>query len=173
MDAVQVPVFIQSWQHECCGTMFAIGSHVAWFLGVDPDGFWARALGEKGPSWSRHLPVISRVEGLKDEPENFVVGTDGLRVFVQWDSYLAPTPQGVTVPGPLVEDHHIDVPAEATPTRGVVRRVRTVHQGYLEGMPRPGDAALADVVEVQRWNPDDEVRSRRFVGFLVDLDVEH
>ena len=153
--------------------MFAVGSPVAWLLGTDPDRFWARALGEKAPSWSRHLPVISRIKGFEGEPENFVVGVDGLRVYLPWDSSLAPTPKGVTVPGPLVEDHYIDVPAEAAPTRGVVKRVRTVHLGYLEGMPRPGDAALLDVVEVQRWNSDDEEHDRRFMGFLVDLEAEH
>ncbi|WP_146211311.1 DUF6578 domain-containing protein [Quadrisphaera granulorum] len=174
---MRIPVFVSDWQHECCGEMFAVGSSVAWRLGVDEESFSAKVLADEAPSWSQHLPIVDSLKDLSGyESGGTVLGTGDLRVFARIDTTLTLTDQGALVRGPLLEDHHVTVPEEVAPTLGVVKAIRKVAIAYEQGatpqdlVPAPGSARLTKVVETQRWNSDDD--GRRFIGFLVDLAVD-
>lgn len=172
-----VPVFVQGWQHECCGEPFAVGSRVAWRLAADEGAFFATALGEHAPRWSRTLPLVAWLDPTgSGQDGGAVLGSGDLRAFVHLDTEPATDPGGVLVRGPLLEDQHVGVPQAVSPTQGVVRRVRTVRvadeRDAASGgrVPAPGSARLANVVETERWNSDED--GRRFIGFLVDLEVD-
>lgn len=174
-----VPVFVESWQHECCGKPFAVGSRVAWRLAADEPTPLLAALGSHRPPWTQTLPVVKRLEAADGDHIGALVAGGGLRVFARGATSSVEgedSAGGVLVHGPLVEDHHIGVPPEVDPVRGVVRRVRTVRVAYERDaasgsrVPAPGSARLADVAETERWNSDED--GRRFIGFLVELEVD-
>lgn len=152
-----VPVWMDSWQYECCGDPFAVGDRVRWSLRPADLGFLAPVLGALLPGWhADDLPLI-RV----DDPT--VVGRGDLAVV------LAPgQPHRV---GLLAEEHHGEIPEGAPATTGTVASIRVVRwrseerpPGGRTWHPVPGSAELEDVTEAERPGGD---------GFLVELAVRY
>lgn len=149
-----VPVWMDSWQYECCGDPFAVGDRVHWTVHPADLEFLAPPLGALLPDWrADDLPLI-RV----DDPT--VVGRGDLAVV------LAPgQPHRV---GLLAEEHHGGVPEGAPATTGTVAGIRVVRWQTEERPPGgwypvPGSAELEDVAEADR--------SDSGVGILVELAV--
>ncbi|MHA6784578.1 DUF6578 domain-containing protein [Pseudonocardia saturnea] len=152
-----VPVWMDSWQYECCGAPFAVGDRVRWTLQPADLEFLAPPLGALLPDWTvDDLPLIRA-----DDP--IVVGRGDLAVV------LAPgQPHRV---GLLAEDHHVGIPEGAPATAGTVASIRVVRwrteerpPGGRAWYPVPGSAELEDVAEAVR--PGGE-------GFLVELAVRY
>ena len=54
-----VPVWVEGWQHQCCGKDFAVGDEVRWTL-VEGDENWHRSvLGQAYPRWAAELDLDS------------------------------------------------------------------------------------------------------------------
>jgi hypothetical protein len=174
-QAVQVPVWVESWQLQCCGEPFEVGAAVSWRLTTDSKDFILRALGARAPAWSAALPRLAEVTG--SEVSGATFGADGLNVFIDPSVDARPVgPNGVLL-RLLVEDHHVGVPDAVVPTPGQVSRIDLVRFGYERDddhqacRPRAGDAALTEVARADKW-PVDEVDGRSFVGYLVQLEVD-
>jgi Family of unknown function (DUF6578) len=165
------PVFVEHWQHECCGAPFAIGQTVEWTLVVDdPAGglipedllvdFGAAVAGEFAEDGT--------------EPALHVVTDDGLNA--AWHG-ARPESGRLLVRGSLREEHHGGVPEGLPATRGTVQRIRLVSQSYEERSERnwypTGEiTALRDLVEVpDMFRKDLERTGISETGVLVDLEV--
>lgn len=170
-------VWVESWQFQCCGEDFKVGDTVDWRLKGSSGDWAANLLGRHAPSPVGLLPVVDQLPGDGFLRVGTVVGTGGLWAFVPSKANTPPPPghpeQWV---GQLSEDHHIGVPEDAPTTTALVRRIRLVRVEYHHDpvqqaqVPTPGTATIEDVDPAPRW-PVDRVADRRFIGFLVDLDV--
>lgn len=145
-----VPVWVDSWQYECCGDPFAVGDRVRWTLRPADLEFLAPPLGALLPDWhADDLPLI-RV----DDPT--VVGRGDLAVV------LAPgQPHRV---GLLAEEHHGGIPEGAPATTGTVASIRVV-RWRSDRLPVPGSGELEYVAEAERPVAG--------AGFLVELAVRY
>jgi hypothetical protein len=124
---VRLTVWVEEWQHACCGEPFSIGSTVRWTL-AEPEREYL------DPLFRRDLAV--RVDR---EQDRHGVLTD----------LDAPVTAGTITAIRSVRVRYAPVPGED-------ERVRA---------PVPGSAELTDV---DRSNGD-EMRSRSFAGYLVEL----
>lgn len=176
---VRVAVFVERWQHECCGDEFAVGDRVVWTLGVD--GGWRHALlARHAPSRAVELDVVGVAGPDGAGRGGVLLSGDGVHAFLPDEPAppLTDATDGRTTRSVVLfeEGHHGDVPEAVPPTSGVVtavRLVRLAHRLDPAGRahePVAGSAALEDVRRAGRWQPD-EVDGRTFVGFLVDLTV--
>jgi hypothetical protein len=180
MTRLLVPVVVEGWQYECCGTPPAVGDRVTWRLvlqqppwapaSVDlpvsveplPDGEreqWERLGNDPGPD-----PVMARLGGLA------VLVRDASRV------------SDGRIRGVLQEDHHVVVPTGVPSTTGRITRVRLVSREYRQ-VPRrslhalPGTEELLDVPAAPpslpyEPAPEDALVWRLTPEVLVDLEVD-
>jgi len=124
---VRLTVWLEDWQHQCCGEPFSIGSTLGWTLAG---------------------------------PEEYV------------DSLFAPD---LAVHVDHIDDRHgMHVDLDTPQTVGTVTAIRSVRVRHARDpnnerswSPVPGSAELA---EVERSNGD-EMRSRDFAGYLVEIQV--
>jgi hypothetical protein len=154
---VILPVLVESWQQQCCGTPFAVADPVAWTLRFVPGA----------GAGSETLEVL--VEA-------------GASVVRLGGACLALRDGGRpgTLRGAVLEDHHGDVPEGHPATDGTVRRIRVVNREFVphtveprswvraDGAPRYRDVRTtphryAFVQDGARMNQDTEL--------LVDLEV--
>jgi hypothetical protein len=169
-----IPVWVEGWQHQCCGEDFAVGDEVRWTL-VEGDEDWHRSvLGEAYPSWEADLDLDSdqMVHSGRTETEWVVRRRGGLAVTIVAARDQPGQTRRVGLPG---EEHHHDAPQGAPQTLGTVRRIRVVYCRYAAPVaselvePVPGSATFVDATKALKW--PDEGDERRFIGYLVDLDV--
>lgn len=172
---VRVVVSVEDWQFQCCGDDFAIGDTVSWRLVGGDDDWVATTLGDHAPPPVGRLPVIGQLAG--DMGAGTVVGIGDLRVFLADRGQEPAVEQADRWVGQLSEDHHVvGAPEDLPLTTAVVSRIRLVRVGYHDDpvqqaqVPTPGTATTEDVDPAPRW-PEERVAGRRFIGFLVDLDV--
>jgi hypothetical protein len=162
------PVFVEDWQHECCGEPFGVGDTVAWRLGLghDPDGMWG---------WPDEMLVELRPTGRRESGEQYIVTlASGLQVAVGRSAVT----EGGVVRGTLTEDHHGVVPDEVRPVEGVVRRLRVVRQRKRRHdrswTPVAGAVELRDVRTMpdafESFDPEAR-ESWTELGALADLEV--
>jgi hypothetical protein len=136
-DLRRVPVLLESWQIECCGTPPGVSDQVSWTLVLAPAGGAAQdERAEVGFELvARPWPLgPGATSGLRFDPgDEWPTRLDagGLHVF-----WRAPAPQRgqVAVTGRLLADHHGAVPDRFPPTVGTVTRVRVRTRAYV---PRP------------------------------------
>ena len=144
----RVPVFLEHWQIECCGTPPAIGDRVDWSLVFDgPEPGTARDPVGETELDAVAVPVpIDPGDGA--EPIT-LTRLDAGGLHAHWR-----TPDGRTGPvrlsGQLIMDRHGEVPYELPRTVGTVARVRIVTRHYVETEPRmyrtgPGQPRYRDV----------------------------
>ncbi|GAA4086800.1 DUF6578 domain-containing protein [Streptomyces shaanxiensis] len=169
-------VFYDDWQMECCGTPFKVGDEVSWpLLMSDADG-------KLGGRWHDQLTKIAGpVEDLPAKGGAVRVARDetGLTVALHQDP-VALVPQedlGEVAPGDrirlvgllTVECH---TGADLPDTRGWVRAIQVVTQGWAETAPGSltrepvaGERSLRSVWECPKWFGD------AGVGVIVTLEV--
>ena len=132
MGALRVPVFVEDWQLECCGTPPGVGDRVEWVLVFHADPPGGVPAGVDGVTLDAVAsPYAVSGDGVfRIEPADFPTRLDagGLRA-------LWPAPRAadgpVRVSGRLTEEHHGGVPEGFPPTVGTVRRVRVVTREYV------------------------------------------
>lgn len=175
-----MPVFVEDWQVECCGTPVGIGDRVEWrLLWIEPRVTVAAATvtldAFAGPyEMGADLGGVTVERG--ETPTQLDVG--GLHAF-----WVAPRPAAGTVHlrGRLLEEHHGGVPGGFPPTVGRVERIQVVTELFVPDSERdrywvPG-AEPARYRDVD-WGPerfDGEERDTgpfwTDTGVLVDLAV--
>jgi hypothetical protein len=126
---LQVPVFVESWQIECCGDPPGVGDRVEWGLtfaaarpGVEP----GPVDGVRFDGVATLHPVGAGLDLSADHP----VQLDAGPLHAYW---LAPRPVTgpVQLAGWLQEDHHGALPYPFPRTAGTVGRVRVRTQEYV------------------------------------------
>jgi hypothetical protein len=167
------PVFVEGWQLECCGDVFAIGDDVAWTLVL-------LAGGDSELPDELLAPIDADSRGSESDDQGSPVGVVGVGTLnAAWPAGSLVVDR-VTIRGVFREEHHGDVPADLPATRGTVRRIRLVEQFYrrvhgVTWVPEPGRARLADLAEAPKAFAQDLGRGgdEHWVatGLLVDLDV--
>lgn len=177
---LRIVVWVDSWQFQCCGDDYSVGDTVSWRLKGSSGNWAAGVLGEHAPPPVGSLPVVGQLPAGELLGAGTVVGTGGLRVYLRGSGQTPPArdpdEQTARWVGQLTEDRHIGIPSDAPATRGMVRRIRLVrvaqhHDPARQAkVPTPGTATTEDVDPAPRW-PDHFVDNRKFLGYLVDLDV--
>lgn len=153
LRAVRLPVFVDSWQIECCGERFCVGDAVAWqllFLPVDglKNDWRPDALIDMAPTAWRE----TREAGSGWVFDCATLGT-GIEVALR---QRPPRPDRLR--GLLYEEHHGGVPESLPATHATVRRIRLatrpVH--FVGTVAHPvGPLGLADVQRVPvRFNAE-------------------
>ena len=178
MKSVFLPVFVTSWQLECCGEPFERDQHVRWRL----------LFVESGRSAAE--PVEHLVELTADaEPfpwDSGEQGRTGVRLTrgaaVLFCSAAEAMVGAVTLTGGVHEDHHADVPEDFPATPGTVRRIRVETRDFTEDPPRSGawipadaGARYRDVSVSPKWFVDMSNTAEPAgveTGVLVDLEVD-
>ena len=169
-----VPVWVEGWQHQCCGKDFAVGDEVRWTLVEGDEGWHRSVLGEAYPRWAVELEL--------DSDQMVQPGSTGTEWVVRRRGGLAVTivaardqPGRTRMVGLPAEEHHHDAPEGAPQTLGTVRRIRVVSCRYAApagselAEPVPGSATFVDAARAPKWPDEDD--ERRFTGYLVDLDA--
>lgn len=162
-----LPVFVEDWQHECCGDDFAVGDTVAWRLLLigDPDGSWG---------WPDELLSEFHPTGRREfDGGEIVTVSGGLQIAVDPSAGA-----GAVVRGSLREEHHGGVPEDVRPVEGVVRRLRVVRQQHRrrgrEWSPVAGAVELHDVAEMPGsfggWAPEGR-EAWVAIGAVADLEL--
>lgn len=152
------PVYIESWQHDCCGTEFVVGDRVSWHLALRPDvpGF-------------EDFEVVPAAAGAREGVSGGGFEALELRwagVHAWWEG-----PQGARR-GLLVEERH-DRPAAAVATVGVVQRVRAVRRRYAWSGRHSAEVPTTDPVTLAPVAGTSAPRPWRDLdGWLADLLVE-
>lgn len=167
---MEVSVFLEAWQIECCEPPPGRGDQVSWpLIWVDD----AAGPGAAQVDW-RSEPLEP---GASNEPGDRVLRHGPLAAY--WRGRASVPPHGH-----LLADVHGGVPSQVPPVQGSVVSVDVVDQAYRLSPPRtyrpvPGDVRLSRVDRSPRWfdspapdegRPIDLVRSAS--GVLVRLSVE-
>ncbi len=166
---MEVSVFLEGWQIECCEGPPGRGDEVSWpLIWVDD----AAGPGAVQVEW-RSEPLPS---GARNEPGDRMLQHSPVAAY--WRG-RDPVPSH----GYLLADVHGGVPEEVPPVRGTVTSVDVVDQAYRLSSPRtwrpvPGDFRLRRVDRSPRWfdsGPTDEDLLPEVVrwpsGVLVGLSV--
>ena len=132
------PVFLDSWQIECCGRPVSIGDSVEWRLE------FSEATGSTtSEAW--YATVEAAVE-----PDDYgaVVRSGAL---VAWWSGKGRRAGSAVLGGVFHQEHHHGLPDRFPCTHGLVRRVQVLTRAYLlsplrnEWLTIPGATCLRDV----------------------------
>lgn len=155
MDPSLVPVWVDSWQFECCGDDFAVGDRVRWTLQPADLEFLAPPLGDLLPAWSAEDLPLLRTGDLT------VIGRGDLAVVLA-------AGQSHSV-GLLAEEHHGHIPEGAPTTTGTVTSISVVRwlhapRGRIS-YPVPGSAELEEVAAAGV--------DRGGSGYLVELKIRY
>ncbi|MFE7271702.1 DUF6578 domain-containing protein [Streptomyces sp. NPDC057623] len=169
-------VFYADWQMECCGTPFSLGDEVSWpLLLSDADGVlgggWLDRLAEIAgpvedvPRRAGTARVVREgaglTAGLSEDPVDLVPGED-----------LGEVEPGDRIrrAGLLTVESHCGV--DLPDTRGRVRAIQVVAQGFAEVVPGSGtwepvagERSLRPVRECPKWFAEADA------GVLVTLEV--
>lgn len=174
-----LPVFVSSWQIECCGERFAVDQMVRWQLLFTEAGGW----GDEPPE--HEVTVTGQAEPFVWELGEQDRADVRLRVGAAVLYWSAPEELvgAVTAIGTVHEDHHAGVPEDFPATMGRVRRIRVESRDFTEVLPRSREwvcagpsASYRDVSTSPTRFDDltatgDAVRRRSETGLLVDLEV--
>jgi hypothetical protein len=177
---VLLPVFVASWQIECCGEPFALDEMVRWRLLFSEAGRWHGEPHEHEVTLTGHGEPFVWELGEQDRTDvRLRVGP----VVLYWS-----TPEvvagAVSVTGAVQEDHHAGIPEDFPVTTGRVRRIRVESRDFREDPPRSRvwvyagpSASYREVSTSPTWFDDltvtgDAVRRRSETGVLVDLEVD-
>jgi hypothetical protein len=160
------PIFVEGWQHECCGEPFAVGDRVRWDLALV-----AGTPGLEIAEVELGGAQVERVDWSDGGRERVDLRLGGLHV--GWEGERGGERRGL-----LLEDHHAVSGAASTPTEGVVRRIRLVVAHYersdersyrptgvparLVDLERAPDGFASALEGDRPWLED---------GLLVDLEV--
>lgn len=175
-----LPVFVASWQIECCREPFAVDQTVRWQL-----------LFKEAGRWHSEPPEHEVTLTVQAEPFLWEFGEqDRTNVRLRCGSAVLywSAPEAVagaaTVTGAVHEDHHGYVPDDFPTTTGRVRRIRVERREFIQDAPRSQgwvhagpSAAYRDVSTSPTWFDDpipmgDTVRRQSETGVLVDLEVD-
>ena len=166
---MRVPVLVDAWQQECCGTPFAVGGVVRWQLAADR-GWAARALDPQFRPRTLELLVEAVYGAAGDEPAGCLLVLGELQVFLDEDP-----------PPALGELRTVGLLQRGPPRRAAAAAAgHDRHRGErphgAPGTRRPGRARAGHVgagSHVPRADrPLQDVGGRDFTGFLVELDVD-
>lgn len=181
-----VPVLVDGWQMECCGTPPSMGAEVSWRLDWAPQYASTLTTGWLLSARLHRLPLPGNDVWREAQPHTAgsiestvpaVATSRGLSVYLAADVPLATQ---VTLTGVLHEDHHVDSPVETPMTSGLITRVRLVSWAYeldrsaRAWRPRDGSAELTEVSTAPAFLPHavpgpDVDAYRSFSAILVDL----
>jgi hypothetical protein len=180
IDNVLLPVFVVSWQIECCGQPLAVDQGVRWQLLFSEAGRWH---GEPEP-YEHEVTLTGQAEPFVwelGEPDRANVRLRVGSAVLYWSAPEV-VAGAVTVTGAVQEDHHAGVPEDFPVTSGTVRRIRVESRYFREDPPRSRtwvyagpSASYRDVSTSPTWFDDligDAVRRRSETGVLVDLEVD-
>ncbi|MFF4268393.1 DUF6578 domain-containing protein [Streptomyces sp. NPDC001536] len=159
-------VFYEDWQMECCGTPFSVGDEVSWPLLLSEGDLL-------GGGWHDQLTKV-----VGPVADGVLADENGLVVAVPDRTGDRMREAGLLT----VETHGAELPE----TRGRVRAVQVLTQGYAR--PEPGDGAwepvpgerwLKAVERCPKWfgdkaagkGPDGRPRRHRGAGVFVTLEV--
>ena len=173
---MRLPVFVASWQIECCADPVSVGDQVDWGLvfveRTEPEAARAETLVEldlHAEPWPGGTECLGKYA--------VTLRTGALTMY--WDA-----PRDVTrvkrLRGEVHEDHHGDFPPGHPTSRGLVRRIRVEERDY-EKDPETQDSVLIlkptryrDVTTSPKWFRDSDSDQRvrwAETGILVDLEV--
>ena len=125
-----LPVFVESWQIECCWEPLRIGQQVNWRLKfVEQRRFEAEP--EQQVVLTAHAEPFSWENG-EQGMANIRLNM-GAAVLYWWAPEF--TAGAVTVVGSVWEDHHAGLPEDFPVTAGVIRRLRVETREYREDPP--------------------------------------
>jgi len=178
IEAVLLPVFVSSWQMECCGTPFKLGEQAQWrLLFVDAGRSGSEPVEHHG-ELTAHAELFSWDLG---EPGRTDIRLTAGAAILYWSAADAIAGM-VTLTGGVHEDHHADVPEDFPITTGVVRRIRVETRDYREDPPGSRGwvyansiATYRDVSVSPKWFadvPGEAGRTRAETGVLVELEVD-
>jgi len=168
---VRLPVLVQGWQVECCGTSFSVGDVVSWGLAfIDQDGgsvIDAEQLVELTVDADRPAPTPAKPW---DSPVVLTIG--GLTLY--WS-----TPNDhagrLVVRGMVLKDHHALVPEDGVRTAGVVQRIQLATQTSVlaAGAQSRRERSYRDVgaCPTSFLSAKDGAVLTTEIGALVDLDI--
>jgi len=174
---VLLPVFVSSWQMECCGTPFKLGEHLQWRLRFVEAGRSDSGPVEHHVELTAHAEPFSRDLGEVGRTDTRL--TAGAAV-LYWSAAGA-VAGAVILTGGVHEDHHAGVPEDFPVTTGMVRRIRVETRDYREDPAQSrtwvkahSRATYRDVSMSPTWFadvPGDAGQTRAETGVLVDLEV--
>lgn len=169
-DSMKIPVWMDSWQYQCCGKDFRVGDEVSWTLVWEDDPWLSSILGDSYPDWSLKMDQ-SAADGTP------VARRGGLQVSLLSD---APAAARIVIGIPH-EEHHHEAPDGAPATTGRVLRVEEVYVTYRRGErntwhPVLGTATLRGVQSATRWSEEERSswgseEQRTYAGMLIELEV--
>jgi hypothetical protein len=149
------PVFVSSWQQECCGEPFALGDEVAWKLVL---------IDAENRDWPWPDRLLADIDAVVVGASTTDDGHDGVIVLAHGMSVWWPGErhkgESFAVRGLFLEEHHGGVPFEMPAVRGRVERIRLVTQPYRrvqdnEWEPAAGDWELDDILRApERFESD-------------------
>jgi hypothetical protein len=177
IENVLLPVFVASWQIECCGEPFALDQVVRWRLLFSEAGRWHSAPHEHEVTLTGQAEPFVWEFGEQDRTDvRLSVGS----AVLYWSAPEV-VAGAVSVTGAVHEDHHAGVPGDFPATTGRVRRIRVESRDFREDPPHSREwvyagpsASYRDVSTSPTWFADltgDAVRRRSETGVLVDLEV--
>lgn len=174
-----LPVFVESWQIECCMEPFTIGDQVQWSLLFVERGRFEPETGPEGQIELNGYAEPISWEATEQGRTSIQLSTGSANLY--W-SAPSPVDGTVTVRGSVYEDHHGDVPDDFPDTSGIIRRLRVQTRPFEQDAQSPGIRVPAavpptyrDVDTSPKWfnttHVDIHEDADLETGVLVDLDV--
>jgi hypothetical protein len=145
VNAARLPVFVASWQIECCWEPPAVGDVIAWHLAFVEESDQP----EPARRGRVQLDVTASLFGDQGEPleGRWALQLDAPLMSLYW---MAPRravgPQRLV--GYLHEDHHAEVPETLPATFGIVRRIQVEERTIVPGSAPP---VYRDVSVSPKW----------------------
>jgi hypothetical protein len=168
VNAVRLPVFVASWQIECCWEPPAVGDLIAWHLAFVEESDQP----EPALRGLMQLDVTASLFGDQDEPfeGRWALQLDAPLMSVSW---MAPRyAVGLQrLSGYLHEDHHAEVAETLPATHGIVHRIQ-VEECTLP--PSSAPPVYRDVRVSPKWfrrGPLAGGKRSSETGVLVEIDV--
>ncbi|AHH96703.1 hypothetical protein KALB_3336 [Kutzneria albida DSM 43870] len=130
-----MPVLVDDWQMDCCGTRPVLGARVSWTLN------WTPWYAERVPTAMRLRARLEpgRFSWTCENPEVVpaIARVGGVSVYVPAPAPLA---EEIVLTGVLHEDHHDGAPPETPLTTGLITALRRLEHATLVDL----DVLLSD-----------------------------
>jgi hypothetical protein len=176
VNAVRIPVFVASWQIECCWEPPALGDLIAWHLAFVEES--------EQVDFRRGLVQLEVTASSFDTPEPFegrwALQLDAPLLSLYWmAARRAVGLQRLT--GLIHEDHHAEVPETLPATYGIVRRIQVEECTFVSSasdattwVPASVAPTYRDVKVSPKWFRHGSLtgaETRSETGVLVEIDV--
>ncbi len=168
-----VTVWVDGWQHDCCGPDLVVGDAVERRLSLDSEAERLALLGDAAPAAEGlDLLDLGPLPATWPEVGGRLLGLGGVRAFVR-EEPLRPVGAVAHRARLLLDERHDGVPPSTPTTAGTVRSVRLVRQAVRhdpvrrEAWPVPGDVQVEHLHAMEGF-PASRA-GREPAGWLVEL----